>query len=76
MKVAREFFERAILFLVKGEEARGLGGFGPAPRGESLDLAAREIVIPLSEPSVVPGGGGHAQAVRGPLPRGEVDASS
>ena len=28
MKVAREFFERGILFLVKNEEARGLGGFG------------------------------------------------
>jgi CheY-like chemotaxis protein len=52
MKVAREFFERGILFLVKGEEIRGLGGFGTAPRGESLDLTVREIVIPLADHSV------------------------
>jgi CheY-like chemotaxis protein len=52
MKVAREFFERGLLLLVKGDELRGLGGFGPAPRGESLNLLARDVQIPLSEPSV------------------------
>jgi CheY-like chemotaxis protein len=52
MKVAREFFERGILFLVKNEEVRGLGGFGPAPKDENITLLARDIVIPLSEPSV------------------------
>ena len=52
MQVAREFFERAILFLVKGEEARGLGGFGAAPKDQSLSLLCREISIPLTEPSV------------------------
>jgi CheY-like chemotaxis protein len=51
MKVAREFFERAILFLVKNEEARGLGGFGAAPKEESLSLLVRQVVIPLNEPS-------------------------
>jgi hypothetical protein len=52
MKAARDFFERGLLFVVKGEELRGLGGFGRAPRGASLTLAAREVTIPLSEPSV------------------------
>jgi hypothetical protein len=52
MKVAREFFERGLLLLVKGDELRGLGGYGPAPRGESLNLLARDVQIPLSEPSV------------------------
>jgi CheY-like chemotaxis protein len=51
MKVAREFFERAILFLVKNEEVRGLGGFGAAPKEESLGLLVRQVVIPLGEPS-------------------------
>ncbi len=51
MKVAREFFERSILFLVKNEEARGLGGFGAAPKDESLSLLVRQVVIPLGEPS-------------------------
>jgi CheY-like chemotaxis protein len=52
MKAARDFFERGLLFVVKGEELRGLGGFGRAPRGASLTLAAREVTIPLSDPSV------------------------
>jgi CheY-like chemotaxis protein len=51
MKAAREFFERAILFVVKNEEARGLGGFGIAPRDEALNLLARQVSIPLGEPS-------------------------
>ena len=51
MRVSREFFERAILFLVKNEQVRGLGGFGPGPGGESLNLLVRDIAIPLSEPS-------------------------
>ena len=52
MKVAREYFERALLFVVKNDEVRGLGGFGLAPRDESLNLIARQITIPLTEPSV------------------------
>ena len=52
MKVAREFFERGILFLVKNEEVRGLGGFGPAPKDENITLLVRDVVIPLAEPSV------------------------
>jgi CheY-like chemotaxis protein len=52
MSVAREFFERGILFLVReGEEVRGLGGFGPASGGANLTQLVRQIVIPLSEPS-------------------------
>ena len=52
MKVAREVFERAVLFVVKGEELRGLSGFGPAMGGEEIALLARELVIPLTGPSV------------------------
>ncbi len=52
MRFAREFFERGVLFLIKDEEVRGLGGFGAAPKGEELGLLARELIIPLSEPSV------------------------
>ena len=52
MKVAREFFERAILFVIKNDEARGLGGFGLAPRDETLNLLARTVAIPLGDPSI------------------------
>jgi GAF domain-containing protein len=52
MKVAREFFERALLFVVKNDEVRGLGGFGVAPRDEALNQLARQLTIPLGEPSL------------------------
>jgi CheY-like chemotaxis protein len=52
MKVAREFFERAILFVVKNDEARGLGGFGLAPRDETINLVARSVAIPVGDDSV------------------------
>lgn len=68
MKVAREFFERGILFLVKTEEVRGLGGFGRAPRDESLDLSVREIVIPLAEPSVFQEVASTRKPFVGPIP--------
>ena len=51
MKVAREFFERAVLFVVKDETLRGLTGFGPAV-GDEISLLARELIIPLGPPSV------------------------
>ena len=47
MGVAKEFFERSVLFLVKGDELRGVNGFGPTARGDALNLLARELVIPL-----------------------------
>ena len=70
MKVAREFFERGMLFLVKNGEARGLGGFGPAPREESLHLLARDVLIPLSEPSVFLDVVVSHKSLVGPLPEG------
>jgi CheY-like chemotaxis protein len=70
MKMAREFFERAVLFLVKNGEARGLGGFGPAPAAESLHLLARDVVIPLSEPSAFLDVADSHKSLVGPLPDG------
>ena len=70
MKMAREFFERGVLFLVKNGEARGLGGFGPAPREESLHLLARDVLIPLSEPSVFRDVVVSRKPLVGPLPEG------
>jgi len=70
MRMAREFFERAILFLVKDDEMRGLGGFGSAPRGESLHLLVREVAIPLAEPSVFHDVAHGRKRWSGPLPAG------
>jgi CheY-like chemotaxis protein len=68
MKVAREFFERAVLFLVKNDEARGLGGFGLAPRDETLNLLARQVTIPLGEASVFHDVARGRRAYQGPPP--------
>jgi CheY-like chemotaxis protein len=70
IRVAREFFERGVLFLVKNDEARGLAGFGAAPRGENLNLLARDIVIPLGEPSVFQDVAFSRKHVAGALPDG------
>jgi CheY-like chemotaxis protein len=68
MKVAREFFERAVLFLVKNDEARGLGGFGLAPREETLNLLARQVTIPIGEASVFHDVARGRRAYQGPPP--------
>ena len=77
MKVAREYFERGVLFLVRHEEIKGLGGFGPAPRGHTLNLLAREVVVSLAEPSifrdVVVGG---PELLRAACPRDERPRTS
>jgi CheY-like chemotaxis protein len=52
MRVARDCFERGILFVVKHEIMRGLGGYGAAPRDEKLGLLVRDVSIPLGEPSL------------------------
>ena len=52
MGVARDCFERGLLFVVKNDAMRGLGGFGAAPRDEKIGLLVREVTIPLAEPSV------------------------
>jgi hypothetical protein len=51
LKGARAFFPRALLFVVKDERLRGLAGFGPGAGGVSLDRLARDLTIPLDEPS-------------------------
>jgi CheY-like chemotaxis protein len=71
MRVAREFFERGILFLVKNDEVRGLGGFGKAPKDANLSFLAREIVIPLGEASVFRDVVTRRRPFVGPLPEGK-----
>jgi CheY-like chemotaxis protein len=75
MKVAREYFERGILFLVRSEELKGLGGFGAAPKGVNLNLLAREVSIPLAEASVFRDVVAAGQSFAGPLTEGRALAS-
>ena len=75
MKVAREFFERAMLFVVKNDEVRGLGGFGLAPRDETLNLVARQVAIPLGQPSLFRDVALNRRAVRRPAAAGPLDGA-
>jgi CheY-like chemotaxis protein len=75
MKVAREYFERSLLFLVRPDELKGLGGFGPAPKGHSLNVLARDITLPLGEPSVFRDVVAAGQSYAGPVPEGRLLAS-
>lgn len=70
IKVAREFFERSLLFVVKDEELRGLTGFGPA-EGDEISLVARDLVIPLGTPSVFEEVVSSGRAWSGTLPEPE-----
>jgi hypothetical protein len=52
LRYASEVVNRAILFMVKKDEVRGLGQFGIELKGRSADQVVRSIKIPLSKPSV------------------------
>jgi hypothetical protein len=53
LRYASEVVNRAILFMVKKDEVRGLGQFGiELSGGVSPDKVVRSIRIPLSEPSL------------------------
>jgi hypothetical protein len=43
---------RAILFMAKKDEVRGLGQFGIELKGQSADQVVRNIRIPLDQPSL------------------------
>ncbi|OGF61462.1 MAG: hypothetical protein A2Y62_12280 [Candidatus Fischerbacteria bacterium RBG_13_37_8] len=52
LKYATEFFDRGILFLLKDDEAVGLGGFGETGDDEPMPIKVRRIKIPLNERSI------------------------
>jgi CheY-like chemotaxis protein len=68
LRATRAFFPRVLLFLVKDDRLRGLSGFGPVDSGDSLDLLAREISVPLDQPSVFRDAVATGRFWAGPLP--------
>jgi hypothetical protein len=52
LRYASEVVNRAILFMVKKDEVRGLGQFGMELVGRSADHVVRNIRIPLHQPSL------------------------
>jgi CheY-like chemotaxis protein len=72
MNMARDFFERSALFIVKDEELRGLGGFGPTT-GDPIIFALRDIAIPLAEPSIFQDVVGSGRPFYGAPPAGRCE---
>jgi CheY-like chemotaxis protein len=72
MRVSREFFERGVLFLIKNEQMRGLGGFGPVPKDKdtSFNMLVRDITVPLTEPSAFLDVVANGRPFYGELPEG------
>jgi hypothetical protein len=52
LRYASEVVNRAILFMVKKDEVRGLGQFGIELKNMSADQVVRNIKIPLNQPSL------------------------
>ncbi|HXY54856.1 MAG TPA: DUF4388 domain-containing protein [Nitrospirota bacterium] len=52
LRYASEVVNRAILFMVKKDEVRGLGQFGIDLKNMSADQVVRNIKIPLNQPSL------------------------
>lgn len=52
LRYASEVVNRAVLFMVKKDEVRGLGQFGMELTGRSADQVVRNIKIPLHQPSL------------------------
>jgi len=52
LRYASEIVNRAVLFMVKKDEVRGLGQFGIELKGRSADQIVRNIKVPLSKPSL------------------------
>jgi len=52
LRYASEVVNRAVLFMVKKNEVRGLGQFGIELKGRSADQVVRNITIPLDKPSL------------------------
>ncbi|OGW42356.1 MAG: hypothetical protein A2010_08720 [Nitrospirae bacterium GWD2_57_9] len=52
LRYASEVVNRAILFMAKRDEVRGLGQFGIELKGQSADQVVRNIKIPLNQPSL------------------------
>jgi hypothetical protein len=52
LRYASEVVNRAVLFMVKKDEVRGLGQFGIELKGQSADQTVRDIKVPLDQPSL------------------------
>jgi hypothetical protein len=67
LRFAAELLNRAVLFVIKGGTATGLGGFGVEAAGGADRRGIRGIAIPLDEPSLLEEAVRRRTAVQGTL---------
>jgi hypothetical protein len=75
LRFAAEMLNRAVLFVVKGGKAIGLGGFGVEGAAGAERRGIRGIAIPLDQPSVLEAVVRGRAPVHGPLAAGAVNRS-
>jgi ActR/RegA family two-component response regulator len=78
LRLAAEYFERGVLFSVRGAEACGTGAFGGEPadgRGTGLDARIRGVVLPLGRGSILLRAAQERGAYVGPIPRTPPNAA-
>ncbi len=73
LRYASEFVNRAVLFMVKKDEVRGLGQFGIELKGDSPDQVVRNIKIPLNKPSLFSSVLEARRGYQGPLDANEAN---
>jgi hypothetical protein len=69
LHAASLFFGRGLLMLVERQGITGIGQFGPTAEGDEASEQARELWLPLDEPSVVRDVVASRTPFRGALPR-------
>ncbi|HEY6547610.1 MAG TPA: DUF4388 domain-containing protein [Vicinamibacteria bacterium] len=67
LRYASQILSRGVLFVVRGEELRGIGQFGVQVKGRSASELVRDTVLPLGEPSVLRDAAEKRQTWRGAL---------
>ncbi len=69
LRLAAEYVDRGVLFVIRDDHFAGLGGFGATGDGDDLDARARRLRIPKSEPSILSDVAASGEMHRGKLQR-------
>jgi CheY-like chemotaxis protein len=76
LRLAAEYFERAVLFSVRGAEAHGVGAFGESlDGGPGLDDRVRGAALPLMRGSLLQRAAHGRASYVGPIARSRPDAA-
>ena len=69
LRLSAEYLDRGALFMATDDAFVGLGGFGPASDGETMDARVRGMRIPRAQPSVFADVAQGGEAHRGKMRR-------